>query len=114
MWLFCHSQLGDSQWNKLTVEARLYILPGRQGQIRYSVSLAIPFIDTMQEQAVVSLTKLQYQLSKIILPTDHILVVNVVHTSYIPQGHSGCAQFPRPFLAGAKRGWARDQTGCMC
>ena len=29
-------------------------------------------------------------------------MVNAVHTSYIPWGHGGCAQFPRPFLVGAK------------
>ena len=53
--------------------------------------------------------KLDYSYINSNLLTDYMLVVNVAHRSYIPRGHGGCAQFPRPFLAGAKlRGWARD------
>ena len=57
-------------------------------------------VDTMKEQA--------QQLSKTIVLTDCILVVNSVHRSYIPQGQGRHAQFLRPSLTGAKRGWARD------
>ena len=53
-----------------------------------------PFVDFIFMIAIATYTAQKLDHDRLVSSPGDILVVNVVHTSYIPRGHGGCAQFP--------------------